>query len=284
MRTFAVPFALMILGVGLAAPFSAMADEPLAPYEGRPLPVQLKQLLWARSCDVPQAEAEGDQCVGDLCRFTRSNGTAFKPMNAPWMNLTMFQWAVGPNALQPAIVETKLAREDELDGDVKSMVALVSGLAVDVKTDDWLVQLNPLLVRWALREVLPPADQAMCGRTAKEVFLASYAGATRMMVDVYAQLKQRGALRATKQKEVEQSFEQRRGRFTSACDAISKKTKNQDEIYARHGACWWWLRRAATTGTDELALLFGSALKRYDAEGYKTFAGALPKELKDALP
>lgn len=284
MRAFAVPFAMMVLGAGLAAPLSAMADDPLAPYEGRPLPAQVKELLWARSCDLPQAEAAGDQCVGDLCRFTRSDGTRFKPQDAAWMNLVNYQWALGPTALQPALTESKLAREDELDGDAKAMIALVSGLPVDVKTDDWLVQLNPLLVRWVMREVLPPADHAMCGRTAKELYLAAYAGPTRMMVDVYAQLKQRGALRGTKQKEVEQSFEQRRGRLHLACEAIGKRTKNPDESYARVGACWWWLRRAATTGTDELALLLGSALERYDADGYKSFAAALPKEPKNTVP
>ena len=280
MRQFAVPLALSLFGAALALPFAAIADEPLAPYEGRPLPALVKQLVWDKTCDIPQAEAEGDACQGDVCRFKRSNGTPFKPQRAAWMDLTMFQWAANQNALQPALVQAKLARESDFDGDARLAVALASGLAVDIKSDDYLVQLNPLLVRWAIREVLPPANQSMCGKTAKEFYLASFGGPTRLMVDVYAQLKARGGLRAVKVAELEQSFNEQKGRYASMCQAIAKKTKVEDETYPRTASCWWWLRRAASGGTDELALLFGRALRDYDGDAYKTYASSLPAELK----
>ncbi len=280
MRQLAVPFVLTLFGAALAVPFAAIADEPLAPYEGRPLPALVKQLIWEKACDIPQAEAEADTCQGDLCRFERSSGKPFKPQRAAWMDLTMFQWAANQNALQPALVQGRLAKEDDIDGDARLAVALASGLAVDIKTEDNLVQMNPLLVRWVMRELLPPAEQPMCGKTAKEFYQASFGGPTRLMVDVYAQLKARGGLRAVKVTELEQNFNQQKGRYASMCKAIAKKTKVEDETYPRTGSCWWWLRRAASGGTDELALLFGRALRDYDPDTYKTYASSLPKELK----
>jgi len=280
MRQFAVPFALTLLGAALALPFAAIADDPLAPYEGRPLPGLLKKLIWEKACDIPQAEAEGDTCQGNVCRFERSNGTAYKPQVAAWMDLTMFQWAAYQNALQPALVQGKIATESELDGDARLAVALASGLAVDIKSDDNLVQMNPLLVRWAIRELLPPAAQPMCGKTAKEFFQASFAGPTRLMVDVYAQLKTRGALRSVNVVELDQNFSARKGRYMTLCESIGKKTKVEDESYPRTASCWWWLRRAASGGTDELALLLGRTLRDYDPDAYKSYASTLPKELR----
>ena len=87
-------------------------------------------------------------------------------------------------------------------------------------------------------------------------------------------------LRAVKVTELEQNFNQQKGRYASMCKAIAKKTKVEDETYPRTGSCWWWLRRAASGGTDELALLFGRALRDYDPDTYKTYASSLPKELK----
>ena len=117
MRRLATPLTAVSLCVALAAlPFIASAEEPLAPYEGRPLPQLVKELLWAKSCDIPQAEVQGEQCKGDLCGFTRAGGERFKPQQAPWMDLLMYQWAAGQNALQPALVEGRLAAEGDLGG------------------------------------------------------------------------------------------------------------------------------------------------------------------------
>ena len=130
--------------------------------------------LGEKSCDIPQAEMQDDTCVGDMCTLTRSNGSRFKPQQAPWMDLLMYQWAAGQNALSPALVQGRLAVEDDINGDARVAIALASGLNVDTKSDDYLTQLNPLLVRWAIRELLPPADHKMCGKTAKDVYLAAF--------------------------------------------------------------------------------------------------------------
>ncbi len=280
MRRLIVPLAFTSFAVALSAPFIASAEEPLAPYEGRPLPQIVKQLLWEKSCDIPQAEMQDDTCIGDMCTLQRSNGSPFKPQQAPWMDLLMFQWAAGQNALSPALVQGRLAVEDDLNGDARIAIALASGLNVDTKSDDYLTQLNPLLVRWAIRELLPPPDHKMCGKTAKDVYLAAFSQPTRTMVDVYAQLKARGGLRGVKVDELSKSFDSQKGKYATMCQAIAKKTKVVDETYPRAGACWWWLRRAATGGADELALLLGTVLRDYDPATYKTYAAALPAELK----
>lgn len=276
MSRFAWPLSLTVLGAALALPYAAIADEPLAPYEGRPLPTLVRDLLWDKACDIPQAEAEGDTCQGDVCKFTRSNGTPFKPQLAAWMELTMFQWAVAQSAVEPALVEGKLATADEISGDLRLAVAIASGLTVDAKPDDLLVQLNPLLVRWVMREVLPPADRPMCGQTARDFYLAAFSRPTRLMVDVYAQLKARGATRGVKLAELSKNFDTQKGRYATMCVAIGKQAKDPDETWPRRSACWWWLRRAASGGTDELALLLGQTLERYDAEAFKTYKRKLP--------
>lgn len=280
MRAHTLLSSTMILGTALSLTYVAVAEEPLAPYEGRPLPLLVKQLLWEKACDIPQAEAEGDACADpSLCKFQRSGGVRFKPQQQPWMDLTMYQWAAGQNALQPTLLEAKLATSDDIGSDPRMAVAIASGLTVDTKPDDYLVQLNPLLVRWVAREVLPPPDEPMCGRTAKELYQAAYAGPTRTMVDVYAALKTRGGLRSVKQSELEKNFNERRGRYASMCTTIAKKTKVSDEEWPRAAMCWWWLRRAASGGTDELALLFGKAMRDYDPETFKQYSKALPGEL-----
>lgn len=277
MPRFARVLSLTAMIAALAVPLVVIAEEPLAPYEGRPLPEFIKQLIWDKACDVPQAEAEGDFCQGDLCRFTRSNGTPFKPQLAAWMELTMFQWAAGQNAITPALVEGKLAEEAEISGDVRLAVAIASGLTVDADPDDPLLQLNPLLTRWVARELLPPPDQPMCGRTAAELYQAAFSRPTRLMVDVYAMLKARGALRRVDRAAVEKAFDTKKGRYAMSCEVIAKKTDDPEEVFPRTSVCWWWLRRAASGGTFELAQLFGRALQDYDPDAYKQYRRMLPK-------
>jgi hypothetical protein len=280
MPRYALAFVLTTLGAALALPYAAVAVDPKAQYEGRPLPALVKRLVWQKACDIPQAEAEGDTCKGEVCGFTRADGNPFKPQLAAWMELTSYQWALGPNTLQPALLEARLGSEDEIRGDARLALSLASGLPVDTSAEDDLLQLNPLLVRWVAKELLPPADQAMCGKTARDLYQAAFSGPTRLMVDVYAQLKGKGALKRVTVPELDKSFETKKGRYAAMCAAMGKQAKNQEESWPRSSACWWWLRRAASGGTDELALLFGKALRTYDPEAYKAYQRALPQEPK----
>lgn len=271
----------LLLAVTLLVPGVSAAADPT--YEGRVLPGFVKDLLWQKACDLPSAEVEGEACKGVSCPFTRSNGTPFKPQMGPWLELTMLQWPANSNTLQPTLVEAKLATEDELSGDLRLAIGLLSGLPADLKPDDYLLQLNPALVRWVGREVLPAGDLAMCGSTAREFYLAAFAGPSRTMVDVYAQLKAKGLTKGLKESEVSKNFDTQKGRLASACRAIGQKAKNQDESWPRTSTCWWWLRRVASGAGDELAGLFRTVFERYDADALKSYAKVLPKPAKQTL-
>lgn len=268
-------FSSLLLAVTVLTPSLAAAADPT--YEGRVLPGFVKDLLWKKACDLPMAEIEGEACKPGDCPFTRSNGTAFKPQMGPWLELTMLQWPATSNTLQPTLIESKLATEDEIGGDTRLAIGLLSGLPADLKPDDYLLQLNPALVRWVGRELLPASDLAMCGSTAGELYQAAFGGPTRMMVDVYAQLKAKGMTKGIKESELSKNFNNQKGRLASACRAIGQKSKNPDESWPRTSSCWWWLRRVASGGSEELAGLLGTVLARYDADAARTYAKVLPK-------
>lgn len=264
MRTLSALFLLVCL-----AP-SAFAE---APYEGRTLPDGIKRLLWAKACDVVPKQSV--DCAKDPCIFKDSKGESFSPDMQPWHNVLMFEWNAGSNALQPTVIESKLATEEEA-GDPRTAMGLLSGLAVDLDTNDYMMQLNPALVRWVGRELIPPPDTAMCGATANEVYNRAFKGPIRQAMDVYAHLKGKGLVRGVKVAELSKNFDNQRGRLASACQSIAKKAPD-DERWGKEMLCWWWMRRVATGGSDELAQLFGKMLADYDPEGLKLFAKAIPK-------
>jgi len=142
---------------------SARAEEP---YEGRKLPESLKKILWAKACDVVPKQSV--DCASERCIFKDSAGQAFKPDMQPWQTVLMYEWNVGGNVLTPTVVEGKLAGPDEV-GDPRTALGLLSGLAVDLDPNDYLMQLNPAVIRWVGREFIPSPDTAMCGATAREV-------------------------------------------------------------------------------------------------------------------
>ena len=252
---------------------AADPKEPEGAYEGRALPDVVKRLIWEKSCDVVQKKSV--DCSKERCIFKDSKGEGFEPDMQPWQHVLMYEWAVGGNAVQPAMVEGKLAAEDEVT-DPRTAFSLLSGLKLDLNPDDYMMQLNPALVRWVARELIPPADTPMCGVTARDVYAQGFALPIRQAVDVYAKLKAKGMTKNVKLAELDKNFNMQRGRFASTCDGMAKKSPD-DEKWGRTMVCWWWLRRAATTGTDDLALLFSKVLAEYDPDAHKTFAKVFPK-------
>lgn len=259
-----------LLVVLLAFTSTARAEDT---YEGRRLPEGLKRILWDKACDV--VPKQSIDCAKERCIFKDSKGESFNPDMQPWQNVLMYEWSAGGNVLQPGVIEGKLAEPSE-DIDPRMAIGLLSGLTVDLDPNDYMVQLNPVLVRWVGRELIPPADTPMCGATARDIYDRGFKGPIRQAVDVYAQLKAKGQVKGVKVDELSKNFDTRRGRFASTCQAIAKKSPD-DERWSREGLCWWWLRRVATGGADELAQLFGQVLAEYDAEGLKTWGKAIPK-------
>jgi predicted HNH restriction endonuclease len=117
----------------------------------------------------------------------------------------------------------------------------------------------------------------MCGSTAREVYQKAFAHAVRQAIDIYAQLKAKGMAKNVKELELSKNFNEQRGRFASTCQGIANKATTDDERWGREMVCWWWLRRAATSGADELALLLGKVLRDYDPDAHKQYARAFPK-------
>lgn len=249
---------------------SARAEEP---YEGRKLPESLKKILWAKACDVVPKQSV--DCASERCIFKDSAGQAFKPDMQPWQTVLMYEWNVGGNVLTPTVVEGKLAGPDEV-GDPRTALGLLSGLAVDLDPNDYLMQLNPAVIRWVGREFIPSPDTAMCGATAREVYERGFQSPIRQAMDVYAQLKAKGLTKGLRETELAKNFNEQRGRLAGACQAMTKRAPD-DERWGREMLCWWWMRRASTGSADELAMLFGKVLADYDAEALKKYAKAIPK-------
>lgn len=246
-----------------------------APYEGRKLPDFVRELVWQKVCDLPQADANG--CGRGSCPLVRTDGTPFKPYAPPWLDLLSLEWSAGPVVLSPALVEGKLATEADTSGNARTSLGLASGLGLASQPDSALFTINPTFVRWFERELLPTPRQAMCGGTAQMLYDLAFGRAARVFADTYAQLKQRGLLGKVSVAELGKNFDESKGRYMSACTAIGTKLAKEDDGFVYQNACWWWLRRAASRSIDSLAFLMARVVSEYDPPTYTRLRGALPK-------
>lgn len=284
------PLALSLVAASVFTLSVAIAAAPKeSDYAGRPLPGAVKELLWLKVCDVPQADVDVTCGRGAPCPLRRSDGTAYKPQVFPWQDLTMFEWPAASNAFTPAFVQGKLATEEELGGSARTALELASGLQLAVaqpavkpgRDGAWVapppLQINPTMVAWVQRELLPKADEPMCGKTAAGFYDAAFREPTRVAAEVYAALNAKGLLKKVSVSELSSNFDSQKGKYAAACTAIAKKAPNPDGEWPRAGNCWWWLRRAATGTVEPVANLLGEVLRRYDADGWKKFGKSFPK-------
>lgn len=282
-------FVALVLGASGAhaadpKPLRSEGPTPGAPqptYEGRKLPDFVRELVWQKLCDLPQADANG--CGRGPCPLVRTDGTPFKPYAPPWLDLLSLEWSAGPVVLSPALVEGKLATEADTSGNLRTSLGLASGLGLANEGDSPLFTINPTFVRWFERELLPSPRQAMCGGTAQILYDLAFARAARLFADTFAQLKQRGLLAKVSVLELSQNFDQSKGRYMSACTAIASKLAKEDDGFVYQNACWWWLRRAASRSIDSLAGLMARVLSEYDPATYTRLRAALPKVAPRAL-
>jgi len=279
-----VSTAFLVSVVALAAAPIEKGDD----YAGRPLPQAVKELLWLKACDIPQADADAKCDEGAPCPLRRSDGSAYKPQVFPWQDVTMFEWPAATNAFTPAFVQGKLATEDELGGSARTAIELASGLPLAIEVPQpapregaWMpplpLKLNPKILAWVERELLPPADAPMCGKTAAGFYDAAFREPTRIAAEVYAALSAKGLLKKVDVKEVSKSFDSQRGRYATACRAIAKKASVPDGEWPRVGNCWWWLRRAAMGNLEPMAELLGEVVHRYDPDAWKKYERVFPK-------
>lgn len=263
--------AFVTTAAALGTAFAATPDS----YEGRTLPEPVKQLVWQKACNLP--DADGDCAAGD-CALRRSDGTPFRPAVAPWQSMFMYEWSAAERTLGPAFAEGKvIGSVDDIEGQTRMALELVSGLPLQAKSAvDGPLTLNPNLARWVQRELLPPADHAMCGATAKDVYLQAFATPVRGLAETYAALHQKGMTRGITVSALSKSFDTQKGRFATACQQIGKKGP-MDTEWVRVQECWWWLRRVATGTAEPVAQLVGEILRRYDEPTWKKIGRAFPK-------
>jgi len=269
----------LTLGTVTVAFGTAFAAAPDA-YEGRALPQEVKNLVWQKACNLPGRYFEVD-CTTKPCTLKRSDGTPFRPAVAPWQSVFMYEWSAAERTFGPAFLEGRaIGSLDDIQGTTRMALELVSGLPLQGKASDFgPVSLNPNLVRWVQRELLPPADHAMCGATAKDLYTEAFAGPIRSLAETYAALQQKGLLRGITVTSLSKSFDTQKGRYATACQQIAK-TVPMDASYTRVQECWWWLRRAATGTSEPIAQLVGEILRRYDEPTWKKVGKAFPKPPK----
>lgn len=246
--------------------------EPNETYEGRPLPNAVKHLLWAKACDM--VERKPIDCAVEPCTFTNAAGAKFEPMPPPWMSLIDYEWSIY-NSFQPALVESKLAELNSFNS-MRTGLAFVSGLAFDIDPSNNLIDLNPALVRWVGRELIPPPDIPMCGKTAQALYDASIRDAVRQALTVFSDLKRRGLLSRAKEEGLSKEYVTKKGPFASACKAMEKGPEASK--WPRVSLCWWWLRRAATNSVEPIAGLLRDVITAYDPTALKTYGKSLPKK------
>ncbi len=265
--------------------------------EGRSLAAPLKAFLLEKACDLPVAAKEGDDCKDDAaCTLKRSDGRAFAPDSPPWFSPLFMQWDLGAKLWAPALEKEALTVEGDTNAEHwAASLPLLSGLAgrldatgtptnKPVWEEGWgtLTHMNPALVRWSIRELIPAPDEAMCGATAQVVYDQAFQSSARRLAEIYVDLKRSGLFRNLTVEALAKSRNERKGKYHKKCSALVKKA-GEDAMSVVDTACWWWLRRhagdpkIAEAAGSALAEAMGGVLMRYDPTFFKKHKAHFPK-------
>ena len=256
----------------------------------RVMPDLVKQLMWKKACDIPIEDEEVGTCTPKKCPLQRSDGTPFAPLDEAWLSPTNLEWRVSGQGLAPALVEGGVVSAAVLDERYRSELPAASGLplnltpAPDSDSGEWaprpVLQLNPALVAWIGRELLPPATEPMCGVTAAVFFRKAAEPALVRLLDVWVELAKLGVLKGPVSEE-DLSREQAEGiaTYLGACKKITARKRPNTTPEVRWELCTWLLRRQVhPAGLQALGALFREAFARYDPKMVRRYASIFPKQ------
>lgn len=249
--------------------------------DGRSVPAPVKESLWKNACALPDSNWDVD-CEANQdpskCTWRRPDGTKFEPIDTTTHVHSVarsFVW----NGLSETNAALKLGQypEDSTDDMTTFLFRVFSGLELSTEANSYPLRLNPAAVSWVERELVPAPSEPMCGHTAQALYDTSFKSTARTFAVTLADLAKGGHLKKVDLARLDREFSERRGGYWRTCSAIGKRHAKLTGEGAVSDTCFFWLRRAATSGTTELAGFTSRFLQRYDPTFYATVEKALTK-------
>lgn len=275
-------FAATIIGTCAALVGVGVAAEPGK--EGRVLPPLVKATLWKYACDLPSNDWDVD-CSANTdptkCTWKHANGEAFEPKDDAIMHRTAssgFIWSM----LSSTNDELKLGTypDDSEESMATFLFRLVSGLDVALPdVDGQPFRLNPAAIAWAERELMPAPSDTLCGpnHTAQELYDRAFLKSNRAFTLALAHLAKSGTLKKVDLARLTKERGERRGGYWNTCRTFASANKKTYDEAILTDACFFWLRRGASSALPELAIFTAHVLEKYDPTFYATHAKSFAK-------
>lgn len=259
----------------LAAAVSA--QEP--PGEGRPLPEAVRLLLWNKVCDLAYENSDVD-CSSNAdparCGYKRSNGEAFEPGQSDYARSFRYaHFGFGDDVLAPTAQGSGWTKVVDEWGDAgPPAFEFLTGLTLMTSTPYQLAQLTPEALAWIGRELVPAPEQAMCGKTAGELYEASFKTTMRATTLAWEHVKKSGKLKGLKVERLAKEQSRRGGATWTLCAKFAERNAKTYDQSLLQDECRFWLRRGAAGQADAVASILGTALQRLDPTFYAAHEAA----------
>jgi hypothetical protein len=274
---------LAVPAVALTAIFAtAVSVATTPPPEGRPLPAAMRQLIWDKACDLVPKDWAVD-CAANTdparCGYRRSDGEAFEPVESTDVrSFTLAHYGVGADVLKPAAEASGWEKAEDKWGDYAgpAFTFISGGLTLSTTTPYEVTTLTPEALAWIERELIPERSQAMCGKTAGEVYDASQKTMLRTSALAWEAVKKSGKLKGLTVERLAKDRGTRRGATWTMCATFATRESAKggyDERMLRD-ECQFWLRRGVVGQADAVAAVLGALLQRFDASFFEAHAKA----------
>jgi len=184
--------------------------------------------------------------------------------------------------LSPTNTELTLGTypDDSEESTATFLFRLVSGLELTLPdVDGQPFRLNPAAIAWAERELVPAPGERFCGEkhTAQELYDRGFKQSTRAFTLALADLAKSGTLKKVNLARLTKERGERRGGYWNTCRAFATANKKTYDQSTLADACFFWLRRGASSALPELAIFTAHVLEKYDPTFYATHAKSFAK-------